>query len=77
MPQPSARRPTNVTLSESLVQEARALKINVSQACEQGLAAEVSRTKAEKWRQENAAAIDAWNDYVEEHGIPLAEYRRF
>ena len=33
-----SRRPTNVTLPEPLLHEARALKINVSHACERGLA---------------------------------------
>ena len=72
-----SRERTNVTLSESLLKEARELKINLSQACERGLAAEVSETKAQRWLQENQAAIDAWNAYVEEHDVPLAEYRQF
>lgn len=29
------------------------------------------------WRQENAGVIASWNDYVEEHGLPLAHYRLF
>ncbi|OIQ88031.1 post-segregation antitoxin CcdA [mine drainage metagenome] len=73
----SLRQRTNVTLPESLLQEARQLKINLSQACERGLAAEVSEAKAQRWQQENQAAIDDWNAYVEEHGVPLAEYRQF
>jgi len=72
-----SRRPTNVTLSESLLREARALKINVSQACEVGLAQEVANAKALQWQSENRAAMDAWNDYVEKNGLPLAEYRQF
>lgn len=71
------RQRTNVTLPKTLLQEARKLKINLSQACERGLAAAVSETKAQKWRQENQAAINAWNAYVEEHDVPLAEYRQF
>ncbi len=69
------RRPTNVTLPESLVQEARALNINVSQACERGLLAEVGAAKARRWQEDNRAAIDAWNGHVDRHGIPLAEFR--
>jgi len=71
------RRPANVTLPESLLRTARALKINVSQACEQGLAAEVAKTRARRWLEANSSAIDAWNAHVEEHGLPLAEYRQF
>ncbi len=71
------RRPTNVTLSESLLRDAKDLEINVSQACERGLAAEVAEVKARRWLKENRAAMDAWNDYVERQGLPLAEFRQF
>lgn len=71
------RRATNVTLPELLLREAQALSINVSQACERGLSAEVAGAKAERWLAENRAAIDAWNDHVEHHGLPLAEFRQF
>jgi hypothetical protein len=30
-----------------------------------------------KWLEENAEAIKAWNAWVEEHGLPLEEYRMF
>lgn len=76
-PPTNLRRPTNVTLPDALMREARALKINVSQACEQGLAAEVAKTKAQRWLAENAEAFDAWNAYTEEHGLPLDRYRQF
>ena len=70
-----ARRATNVTLPQALVQDARTLRINVSHACEQGLAAAVSDAKAKKWQDENRASFEAWNDYVEQNGVPLAEFR--
>ena len=73
----SPRRATNVTLPESLLHEVRALQINVSQACERGLSTEVSEAKARRWQEQNRAAIDAWNEYVERHGLPLDEYRQF
>ena len=31
----------------------------------------------EAWLAQNRAAMDAWNDFVEVHGVPLAEYRGF
>lgn len=71
------RRATNITLSEPLLAEARALGINISQACERALVAEVAAARREAWRRENREAIEAWNQYVEEHGTPLAAYRRF
>ena len=86
MPQPAARRlaattsprrPTNVTLPESLLQEARAMGVNLSQACERGLAAAVAESRRERWLAENKEAIDSWNSYVAEHGLPLTAYRQF
>jgi antitoxin CcdA len=73
----AVRRAANVTLPETLIQEAKALGINISQACEKGLAGAVSEARASAWLKENRPAIEAWNDYVQEHGIPLAEFRQF
>lgn len=72
-----SRKPTNVTLPEPLLREARDLGINVSQACEHGLSAAVAESKAQKWLRENREAMDAWNEYVERNGIPLSEFRQF
>lgn len=76
--QPAApRRATNVTLPEPLLREARELQINVSQACERGLSLEVAETKARRWLHDNRTAIAAWNEHVEQNGLPLAEFRQF
>ncbi len=72
-----AKRPTNVSLSEALVSEARELGINVSRACEDGLATEVRRERTKRWQEDNTAGFEAWNAYVERHGVPLARYRKF
>jgi antitoxin CcdA len=72
-----SRRATNVSLPAELVREARALGVSVSQAAEAGLRAEIAQIRARRWREENKAAIEAWNTYVEEHGVPLAEFRQF
>jgi antitoxin CcdA len=72
-----SRRATNVTIPDSLLQEAKALKINVSQACERGLSAAVAEARAQKFLAENHEAMDAWNAHVEQHGLPLAAYRQF
>ncbi len=71
------RRPTTVTLPESLLQEAQRLGVDVSQACEGGLATAVSSAKAQRWLVDNRAAMDAWNRHVEENGLPLGEFHQF
>ena len=30
-----------------------------------------------QWQTENAGAIASWNDWVREHGLPLAKYRKY
>jgi antitoxin CcdA len=71
------KRPTNVTLSTALLDQARELGVNVSQACEQGLEQQVRTARAAAWLEENREAIESWNRYVEEKGLPLARHRRF
>ena len=73
----SPKKATNLSLNADLVEDAKRLGINVSQACEAGLNEEVRKTKQQKWLQENREAIDWSNRYVEEHGLPLAKYRLF
>lgn len=74
---PSARRAANVTLDAQAIADAKALGINISKACEQGLVAEISKARAERWKRENAEAIADWNDWTEKNGLPLAKYRMF
>lgn len=71
------RRATNVTLPEPLLRDARHMGINLSQACERGLAAAVADARRQRWLEENRDAMAAWNDHVAEHGLPLAAYRQF
>jgi len=75
--QAAARRATNVTLPEALLREARAMGINLSQACERGLAAAVADARRQRWLDANQGAMDAWNDHVAAHGLPLAAFRQF
>jgi len=34
-------------------------------------------TQSEHWLRENRAAMEGWNAYVEQHGLPLAAFRLF
>ena len=75
-PSPS-RRLTRVRLRVDLIDEARRLDINISQACERGLEEQVAKTSAEQRLEENREAIEYHNAWVEKHGLPLARYRQF
>ena len=73
----SPRRPTNVTLRADLIEAAKALNVNISQACESGLANAVAKTQAERWQDENREAIESSNAFVDRYGLPLAKHRLF
>lgn len=77
MSQSAARKPTNISLSTELVARARDLRINMSQAAEGGIAKAVAEEEARLWKIENREAIESWNRYIEENGLPLEAYRQF
>ena len=47
----------------------------MSQACPPDMAAVTVERRREQWLADNKEAMDAWNDYVARHGLPLAGYR--
>ena len=71
------RKSTNLSLDARLIAEAKDLDINISRVAEQGIAQAVAEEKARLWKIENRDALESWNRYVEEHGLPLAKYRQF
>ncbi len=71
------RRSVNTSIDSKLVEEAKALGINMSRAAEQGIAQAISAEKTRRWQEENKAAIESSNDYVRRNGLPLAKYRLF
>jgi len=71
------RRPTNLSLPVSLIEDARQLGINLSRACEQGIVAAVKAERERRWKDQNREAVDDYNRWVEKNGLPLAEYRQF
>ncbi|MEP4199178.1 MAG: type II toxin-antitoxin system CcdA family antitoxin [Aliishimia sp.] len=71
------RKPTNLSLDSLLLAEAKDLNINLSRAAEEGVRAAVAVAKAQQWQDENAAALESSNSYVEKHGLPLDRFRQF
>ena len=76
-PAAGTRRAMNVTLPEILLRDTRELGINLSQACERGIAAEVAAIRRQRWLEQNRDAMQAWNEHVAQHGLPLAGNRPF
>jgi len=73
----NVRRATNVSINAQLLAEARALDVNISRAAEQGLARAIAERRTALWLEENQAALESSNAYVEQYGLPLAQYRGF
>ncbi|HET7282469.1 MAG TPA: type II toxin-antitoxin system CcdA family antitoxin [Sphingomicrobium sp.] len=68
---------TNVSLDSALVAEAKQLGVSISQASNRGLEEAVKKARGERWLEENKAALDSSNAWVEANGLPLEKYRLF
>lgn len=71
------KKPTNLSVRTDLLEEARALGINLSQTLEKALEAEVKKAREKAWLEENCAAIEAYKRHVEKHGLFSDRYRGF
>ena len=71
------KKPTNLSVRTDLLEEARALGINLSQTLETALATEVKKAKEKQWLEENRAGIEAYNREVAEHGLFSDAFRQF
>lgn len=63
------KRAANVSINQGLLEDAKALDINLSATLERALEAEVRARKRERWLLENRDAIAAYNEHIREHGI--------
>lgn len=72
-----AKTAVNLSVSEVILREARALKLNLSQVLEEGLREHLKRRRAEKWQEENRAAIEHFNERIERDGPLNADFLSF
>ncbi|MBB6179107.1 type II toxin-antitoxin system CcdA family antitoxin [Pseudorhizobium flavum] len=73
----ASRTLARLPLNGALLSEAQALKVDLSEAAEDGIARAVKAEKERLWKIENAEAIRIENEYVEKHGLPLGRFRQF
>jgi len=71
------KKATNLSVNSDLLKRSKALDINLSATLEQALKEKLAKVEAKKWLEENKNAINAYNDFVEEHGSFGDEYRAF
>ncbi len=67
----------NLSVREDLLQEARRLKLNLSQLAEEAIDAALRKLRADRWKEDNREAIESYNAYIREHGVWGKGMRRF
>jgi len=63
------KKATNLSIDNDLLDRAKRLKLNLSQVVETGLVEAIRRHERAQWLEKNRAALDAYNDHVEKHGV--------
>jgi len=71
------KKATNVSINADLLQQAKALGINLSRTLEERLEQVVTERRRQLWLRENSEAIDAYNRRVETAGVFSDGKRRF
>jgi antitoxin CcdA len=71
------KKPTNLSVNEELLARARAHNINLSATLEQALVEALRCKEREAWLAENQAAIERYNERVEQHGVFSDTLRSF
>ena len=63
------KRPANLSINGDLLSKAKEMDINLSATLEQALASALRERQRAKWLADNKAAIDAYNDHVDQQGV--------
>jgi antitoxin CcdA len=73
----SNKKAINLSLDSELLAKARAEGINLSASFERSLKLEVANLETERWKHENASALEAMIDRITNEGVAGDQYRRF
>ena len=71
----SAKKATNLSIRADLLEDARALDINLSRELETHLENVIRQRRAEQWKRDNREAIEAYNRHIERDGLWSDEFR--
>jgi len=71
------KKAANLSVDVDLLQQAKELKINLSQTFEEALRQKIRAHEGEKWREENREALKSYNRWVEKNGLFSDGLRRF
>ncbi len=71
------KKPTNLSVNSDLLNEAKALKINLSATLEAALINELKAARRNLWLAENKEAIETCNKLADIHGLFADKHRVF
>jgi len=63
------KKAVNLSVNSDLLSQAREAGVKLSALLERALEEETRRLREARWREENKAAIDAYNEHVERDGV--------
>ena len=63
-----SKRTANVSISNTLMQKAKSLNINLSATLEAALIEKIASAQSNHWKIENRVSIAAYNEFVQSHG---------
>ena len=70
------KRAANLSVNAELLDQAKALGINLSATFERALEEEVRARKGEAWLAENREGVASYNAWVAEHGVLSPMFRK-
>lgn len=73
----AAKKATNLSVNSDLLQQAKELKINLSQSLEEYLTQKIIEKKSQEWLVQNQDAINDYNERVNSRGVFSDGLRRF
>ncbi len=71
-PKLGPKRAVNLSVDAAILAVAKDLKLNLSQVLEDELRKRTEDERVRRWREENKASIDSYNEFIKRHGT-LAE----
>ena len=72
---PAKKRAVNLFVDVDLLEEARRLRINISETLERRLRTIVKAEQERRWLEENREAIASINSFIERHGLLASRLR--
>jgi antitoxin CcdA len=63
------KKPVSLSINSDLLEQVKALNVNLSAMAEAAFADYLVRAKREQWLQANAQAMSDYNEFVDQHGV--------